>query len=169
MISVRRHGEASSPALGIILLLAITLILALLVLLMFHLPFLYDTSVPAIFKITNIRHTSEHGALNYDSYMVIMNTGTAGYPNKNLYAGIYRNGVLMDCRIETFNGHDFIPTHHYTIQTLGGPGSCGSIWNPVEMVFIDFRDGTFHPGDQIIFEVFDNSTKQIVSRHYYTA
>jgi len=154
---------------GIILLLAITLLLALLVLLMFRLPFLYDTSVPAIFKITNIRHTSEHGALNYDSYMVIMNTGATGYPNRNLYAETYRNGVILDCRIETFNGHDFIPTHHYKIQTLGGPGSSGSTWSPVEMVFIDFRDGTFHPGDQVILEVYDNSTKQIISRHSYTA
>ena len=102
--------------------LAITLILAVLVLLMFHLPYLYDSSIPAIFKITNIRHTNEHGALNYDSYMVVMNTGTTGYRNANLYAKTYRNGINLDCRIETLNGHDFIPTHHFKIQTMGGPG-----------------------------------------------
>ena len=149
--------------------LAITLILAVLVLLMFHLPYLYDSSVPAIFKITNIRHTNEHGALNYDSYMVVMNTGTTGYRNANLYAETYRNGVNLDCRIETLNGHAFIPTHHFKIQTLGGAGSQGTLWNPIELIFIDFKDGTFHPGDLVTFDVYDNSTKQIISRHTYTA
>jgi len=169
MVPAGRRQEAASPALGVILLLAITLILAVLVLLMFRLPYLYDSSVPAIFKITTIRHTNEHGALNYDSYMVVMNTGSTGYRNGNLYGVIYRNGEDLGWRIETFNGHNFIPTHHYGIQTLGGAGSQGTTWYPAEMIFIDFRDGTFHPGDLVAFEVYDNTTRQIISRHSYTA
>jgi hypothetical protein len=165
----RKYQDGASPALGIILMLAITLILAVLVLLMFHLPNFYDPFVPSIFRITNIRHTSESGTLNYDSYMVVMNTGTTGYRNGNLYAEIYRNGITLDCRIETLNGHDFIATHHFKIQNLGGPGSRGTIWDPIELIFVDFRDGTFHPGDLVTFEVYDNATKQIISRHSYTA
>ncbi|WP_157677656.1 type IV pilin N-terminal domain-containing protein [Methanoregula boonei] len=168
MHSSAKRQEAASPALGIMLMLAITLILAVLVLLMFRLPYLYDPSVPAIFKITNIKH-DQNGIRNFDSYMVVMNTGTTSYRNSNLYAEIYRNGEKLDCRIETLNGHDFIPTHHYKIQTMGGPGSQGFFWNPVEMIFVDFRDGTFHPGDQVTFEVYDNTTRQLLSRHTYTA
>src|SRR5208282_923815 len=86
----RRSHEASSPVIGIILMLVVTFILAALVLLMMvQLPYMYDQSVPEIFKITKI----EHGGQNYDSYMVVMNTGTTGYKNKNLYALTYRNGV----------------------------------------------------------------------------
>lgn len=150
------------------LMLAITLILAILVLLMFRLPYLYDPSVPAVFQITNIRH-DQNGIRNFDSYVVVMNTGTTSYRNANLYAEIYRNGGKLDSRIETLNGHDFISTHHYMIQTLGGAGSQGSFWSPIEMISIDFRDGTFRPGDMVTFEVYDNTTRQILSRHTYTA
>jgi hypothetical protein len=167
--SASRRQDAASPALGIILMLAVTLILAVLVLLMFHLPYLYDPSVPAIFKITMIRHTSENGALNYDSYMVVRNTGTTGYSNQNLYALTYRNGELLECSISTMNGYAYIPTHHYRIQTLGGPGSRGKIWDPDEMIAIDYKDRTFHPGDVVTFEVYDVVTQQIISRHSYTA
>jgi hypothetical protein len=150
--------------------LAITLILAVLVLLMFHLPYMYtDTSVPAIFQITEIRHTASSGGLKYDSYMVVMNTGSMPYRNGNLYGMIYRDTDDLVCRIETFNGHDFIPTHHVKIQTLGGPGTQGITWDPFEMIAIDFKDGTFHPGNQVTLEVYDNTTKKIVSRHSYTA
>jgi hypothetical protein len=149
--------------------LVVTLILAALVLLMLWLPYFYDPSVPAIFKITNIRHTNEHGVLNYDSYMVVTNTGTTGYSNQNLYALTYRNGELLECSISTMNGYAYIPTHHYQIQTLGGPGSRGRIWDPDEMIAIDYRDRTFHPGDVVTFEVYDAVTSQIISRHSYTA
>ncbi len=144
--------------------LVVTFILAVLVLLMMvQLPNMYDQSVPAIFKITKI----DHGARNYISYMVVMNTGTTGYKNKNLYAKTYRNGVELNCRIPTLNGEAFIDgSHHYGVQNLE---SRGLTWYPSSSIRINYNDGTFHPGDSVTFEVYDNSTKQIISRHTYTA
>lgn len=166
----RRIHEASSPAIGIILMLVVTFILAVLVLLMMvQLPNMYDPSVPAIFKITKIRHDDGNNNLNYDSRMMVMNTGTSGYMNKNLYAKTYRNGIELNCKIPTLNGNAFIPTHHYMVQTLGGLGSQGITWGPGESIFIDFTDKTFHPGDVVTFEVYDAVTQQIISRHTYTA
>jgi hypothetical protein len=148
--------------------LVITFILAALVLLMMvQLPYIYDQSVPEIFKITKIRHVNENGVLNYDSYMVVMNTGTTGYKTKNLYAKTYRNGVELNCRIPTLNGEAFIDgSRHYDVQYLR---SSGSTWYPALSIGIDYQDKTFHPGDTVTFEVYDNSTKQIISRHTYMA
>jgi len=160
----RRSHEASSPVIGIILMLVVTFILAALVLLMMvQLPYMYDQSVPEIFKITKI----EHGGQNYDSYMVVMNTGTTGYKNKNLYALTYRNGVELNCQIPTLYGYDFIHgSHHYGVKNLL---SSGLTWYPAFSIGIDYNDRTFHPGDIVTFEVYDNTTKQIISRHTYTA
>jgi len=129
-----------------------------------------DPEVPAIFKITKIRHTNENGALNYDSYMVVINSGGTGYKNKNLYAKTYRNGIVLDCVISTINGQKFIDgTHHFGVQNLAGFGAKGATWYPNAMIWIDYKDKTFHPGDEITFEVFDNTTNQIISRHMYRA
>jgi len=150
--------------------IAITFLLAVLVLLlMVNLPYLYDPSVPAIFKITKIRHDDGSGHINYDSRMMIVNAGSSGYINRELEAETYRNGVRLDCRIPTFHGSDFLQTHHFKIQNLGGQGSCEDTWDPGEMVFIDFTDGTFRPGDTVTFEVYDKALGQIISRHTYTA
>lgn len=150
--------------------IAITFLLAVLVLLLIpQMPFLYDQSVPAIFKITKIRHDDGHNHLNYDSYVVVQNTGTTGYRNMNLYALTYRDGVLLGASITTINGHAYISTHHYQIQTLGGQGSHGTTWDPNEKISIDYRDGTFHPGNVVTIEVYDVVTQQILSRHTFTA
>ena len=150
--------------------LVVTFILAVLVLLlMVQLPNMYDQSVPAIFKITKVRHDDGHNHLNYDSYVVVQNTGTTGYRNMNLYALTYRDGILLGASITTINGNAYISTHHYQIQTLGGQGSHGTTWDPGEKISIDYRDGTFHPGNVVTFEVYDVATQQIISRHTYTA
>jgi len=155
---------------GILLMLAITFILAALVLLMMVLlPYQTDESVPAVFKITKIRHVNDYGRLTYDSRMMVANTGEIGYSNLNLYALTYRNGDLLASSIKTVNGHDFISTHHYKIQNLGGLGSQGTTWDPGELIYIDYTDKTFHPGDVVTFEVYDVVTDQIISRHTYTA
>jgi len=155
---------------GILLMLAITFILAALVLLMMiQLPYQFDQSVPEIFKITKIRHVDDYDRLTYDSRMMVMNAGETGYKNLNLYALTYRNGDPLESSIKTVNGHNFIPTHHYKIQNLGGQGSRGTTWDPGELIFIDYSDKTFHPGDVVTFEVYDVETDQIISRHTYTA
>jgi len=148
------------------LVLAITIILAALVLLLaLQLPNLnYDPTVPTVFEITKIRHTNPSGALDYDSYMVVRNSGKIAYDNRNLYARTYRNGALLPCDIPTMNGNDFLPTHHYGIQTLGGFGSHDFLWYPEATISIDYAQGTFHPGDTVQFEVYDRTTHQIISR-----
>jgi hypothetical protein len=129
-----------------------------------------DAEVPAIFKITKIRHTNENGVLNYDSYMVVINSGATAYKNQDLYAKTYRNGILLDCIISTINGQKFIDgSHHFGVQNLAGFGAKGATWYPNAMIWIDYKDKTFHPGDEITFEVFDSTTDQIISRHMYLA
>jgi hypothetical protein len=126
--------------------------------------------VPAIFNITTIRHENDFGVVTYDSRMIIKNTGHVSYPNRNLFAKVYRNGVLLHIRIGTLNGHDYIAYANTAgVQTMGGDGCSGDNWEPDETTFIDFNDRTFHPGDSVQLEVFDNTTKQIISRHSYSA
>ena len=143
------------------------MVLAVLILLLCHIPnfALPDTEAPAIFKITNIRHTNENGILNYDSYMVVINSGEITYNTQNLYAKTYRNGILLDSVITTMNGHDFISSHHFGIQYI--VGMTGQKWNSQQRIGIDFKDRTFHPDDVVIFEVYDITTDQIISRDTY--
>ncbi len=146
--------------------IAMTIILAAIILAqLLQLPApLIRTEVPAIFEITNVRHTNEHGILNYDSYLVITNTGNSRYDNRNLYAKTYRNGQLLPCFISTINGNNFISTPHYGIQKLGGPGSRDFSWYSGATIFIDYKDKTFRPGDVIRFEIYDRTTDRIISR-----
>lgn len=167
--SVFLSDRATSAALGLMMLLAITLILAVLLLLL--IPFfninMEELKVPAIFKITNIRHTNEQGYLNYDSYMVVMNTAARGYNNRDLYVKIFRNGDLLSCRITTLNGHDFIDgSPHFDVQHLG---SQEKTWYAGAKIWIDFEDRTFSPGDFVTFEVYDRKTDQIISRDLFRA
>ena len=101
--------------------------------------------------------------------MVVKNCGSIAYDNRNLYAKTYRNGDHLPCDIPTMNGHNFIPVYPYGIQTLGGFGSDDFQWIPGATLSIDYNDGTFHPGDMVTIEVYDNTTKVILSRDSYTA
>jgi hypothetical protein len=167
-----RNTDASSPVIGGILTIAITIILAALVLLLFQMPnFAWqDTAVPAIFKITTIRHVDEHGVLNYDSRMVLIHAGSIDYQNRNLMAKILKDEVPLNFVIATLNGNDYINhAHTQGVHIMGGPGCSGNLWTPGEMTYIEFSHGTFHPGDSVTFEVYDNTTKHIISRHTYRA
>ncbi len=87
----------------------------------FQLPNFVTGSVPAIFNITNIRHVNDNGVLTYDSRMVIKNTGTVSYPNRNLMAKIYKNGISLNFMITTLNGHDYIAfAHTQGVDIIGG-------------------------------------------------
>ncbi len=159
------HDTGSSALIGILLMVTITIVLAALILLIaIPMPYLHDASVPSIFTITKIRHDDGHGHTNFDSYMVVKNSGDTAYDNRNLYAKTYRNGVRLPCDIPTMNGHNFIPVHPYGIQTLGGFGSDDFQWYPDALIAIDYSDGTFHPGDIVQFEVYERTTGQLLSR-----
>ncbi len=119
--------------------------------------------VPPVFEITNIRHTNQYGALNYESYMVVKNIGKVPFDNRKLYAKTYRNGVLLPCMIPTINGHDFIPVKPYGIYIMGGLGTRNYYWHPGVTIYVDYNQGTFHPGDVVKFEVYDRDTNRIIS------
>jgi hypothetical protein len=126
--------------------------------------------VPAIFKITSITHTDEKTlAMNYDSRVVVQNTGATPYQNADLMAKFFKNDDPVRCTISTLHGEDFIPTHHYGIQTISGEGCKGVTWLPGERVAFDFTDRTFFPGDLVRVEISDVITGEILSIHSYTA
>ena len=131
MYSKSRHDDASSYPIGVILLVAITFLLALLVLLMFQIQPLawnMETEIPLIFTITSIQSVDElTGHLNYDSRVLLLHTGKADVQNKNLKARFLKNGQPVSCTIVTMNGHDFISTSHFGFQWMSGAGCSGNL------------------------------------------
>jgi FlaG/FlaF family flagellin (archaellin) len=94
LVSCKPDSPGTSTIVGIILMVVITIILAAIVLAqIFLLPNFVVGPVPALFNITTIRHVNDDGVMTYDSRMVIKNTGTVAYPNRNLMAKVYRNGI----------------------------------------------------------------------------
>lgn len=151
---------------------AITILLAALVLLFMFIPS-FNLSVftadPSFLEIKSVRHVSESGVMNYDSHITLYHNGTLKYRNDELYAQIYRNHEKLPCVIETLNGYNFISSHHFGVQTISGLGCSNEWWNPGEKIAIDFTDGTFHPGDLITVEVYQRPKPTLVSRHSRTA
>lgn len=149
----------------------IIMILAIFVLLLFHLPSFDFTrpDAPSILQIRGVYHVNEYGYLNYDSRVILVHEGDARYENRDLFAEFYRNGEKLSCCILTMNGCDFISTHHFGIQTMGGTGCSGSYWYPNEKIALDFTDFTFRPGDLIRMDIFQRPSNEIISSHAYTA
>lgn len=168
-----RSDHALSQTIGSLICVGITILLALMVLLAIQIPDLscslsaVENEPPAIFVITDVIHESEEGREIFDSRMILLHNGSVSYPNRDLWARIYRNDDLLDCRIETLNGHDFISTHHYGVQYLSGSGCRSDAWNPGERMLIDLSDGTFRPGDLVTIEIL--GPDGILSRHSYIA
>ena len=171
MYAYSRQDEDSSYPIGVILLVAITCLLALLILLMIRIPPItlnMEREIPVIFAITSLESVDElTGYMNYDSRMLIRHTGMEDYQNKNLKAKFFKNTQPVTCTIATLNGHDFISTYHTGIQWMGGSGCSGVTWSPGEQICIDFSDGTFHPGDNIQMDIIDKVTNSTISRHLY--
>ena len=106
----------------------ITIVLAALVLLVaLQLPGLwYDPTVPTVFEITKIKDI-KNGVLNYDSYMVVKNSGSSSYYNWNLFVLTYVNGAQIPAEIPTLNANAQAADHiHHGVQNLGGFGSEGT-------------------------------------------
>lgn len=172
MLSEDRSAIATSKVIGTILMVALTILLAVLVLLMIHLPPLsFDGGPPAIFQIRDVHHRSDRSPhpLNYDSRIVLIHNGTKSYENGRLKAEFYLNNRLLNARASTLNGHQFISTRHNGIQWIGGSGCSGTTWEPGEQLVIDFTDGTFHQGDHVQVDIIDAITNMVISRHCHTA
>ncbi len=149
------------------LLVAITLLLAVLVMLLFHFPSfdLLKPKEPSFLEIRSVYHQNEHGYLNYDSRVILFHSGMKTLNNSQLWAEFYRNGTKLPVNIETMNGYEFISTPHYGVQTMGGLGCSGSTWTPGEKITLDFSDGTFHPGDTIRVDILIRPSDNLVSRY----
>jgi len=188
--------EAVSSLQANLLLVALAMILAALVLLMFHLPSLdLDmTGAPCIFEIDSINHLDEDGhTLKYDSRVTLRYNSTptspdvrdpvylmreylrcrednadrtAWYVKDDLSAQFFRNGEPLFVRIPTLDAHEFIPTHHYGVQYMKGTDSH---WCPGGRITIDFTDGTFRPGDVVRVEILSNTDGRLISADTYTA
>jgi hypothetical protein len=157
--------EGSSHTIAVILMVSITILLALLVYLMFQIPNMEIYKTPSFLEIKKVYSMNEAGTLNYDSRVLLYHHGTERLENDRLTASFFRNGQKLDCRISTLNGHNFIPTVHIGIQTMGGSGCAGTWWDPGEQIMIDFTDGTFHPGDSIRFEVNKKPSGTLISSY----
>jgi len=161
-----------SHPMATILMVAITILLAALLLLSIVFPS-FNMSIfsptPSFLEIKSVRHLSEEGFMNYDSRVTLYHNGTVSYKNDELYPVFFRNQEKIPCVIETLNGHRFISTHHFGVQKMSGLGCSGEWWNPSEKIAIDFTDETFHPGDRITVEVYQRPKSTLVSRHSITA
>jgi hypothetical protein len=156
---------ASSQTTATILLVAITIILAGLVFLMFQMPGFTWEKPPSFLEIQKITSINENGILNYDSRVLLYHHGTERLVNDNLKASFFRNGEMLPCRITTMNGHNFIGTVHIGVQTMGGMGCSGTWWEPGEKIMIDFTDGTFHPGDSVRVDIFQKPANTLISSY----
>ena len=169
MYAYDKKDNAASDSFGVILMVAVTLLLALLVLLLINIqPFGWnrETGIPKIFTITAIEGTDEiTGHLNFDSRVILLHTGERIYQNNNLTAKFFKNDQVIPCTIITMDGHDFISTSHYGVQWMGGMGCSGATWSPGERICIDFTDGTFYPGDRVRVDILDKNSNLIISRY----
>lgn len=128
-----------------------------------------DPLVPSFMEIRAVYHTNEYGVQNFDSRVLLFHNGTVAFANDDLRAEFFRNGEQLHCAIETFNGYNFISSHHFGVQYMGGMGCSGLQWNPHEKILVDFTDGTFHPGDSIRMDVYYIPGDRIISSFVYNA
>ncbi|MDH7593487.1 MAG: hypothetical protein QHG99_03915 [Methanomicrobiales archaeon] len=162
--------EATSPTIANVLLVAITIILAILVLLLFSLPyFSYFAEPPRIIEIKAIYHSSEIAPyqLNYDSRVVLLHNGSEYLLNDHIRAEIFLNGVRIPAVVDTLNGHHFIATRHYGVQWIGGSGCSGDYWQPGEKLVIDLADGTIHEQDEVRVDIIERATNRTISRDIF--
>jgi hypothetical protein len=163
--------RAFSEVHAVLLLVAITCLLALLVLLFFKMPVMEweGPALPAVL-IESVDHVSDRSpyGLNYDSRMTLYHNGSARFENDRIKAVIYRNGERV-CIIPTLNGYRYIQSHHYGSERIEGDGCCTPYWNPHERIEIDITDGTLYPGVDVTVEIVDRDTNRILSTHTVTA
>jgi len=156
----QRFDEATSSVIAVMLMVVIVVSLAALMFLLIRYPDLVSMfSIPSIFTITAVYHLDEHNSLNYDSRLILTHTGNKRYENDKLWAEIFKNGVKINCIIDTMNGGHFIPTHHNGVERMWGPGCSGQYWDPGELLGLDLPDGTFRPGDEVRVDIYSRDNE----------
>lgn len=161
--------DAVSQIQGVLILVAVTFVLAALLLLMLHIPLWSPGEPPEIFAITDLLHQNEVGVQNFDSRMTIMHAGTAVYRNDELRAEVFVNDQDTGAIIRTMNGHLFIKTYHIGVQRLWGVGSTSYYWYPGTPIYLDMTDATFRPGDRVRLDVYHKEHGGLLSRSVKTA
>ncbi|MCK8517631.1 type IV pilin [Methanoculleus sp. 7T] len=160
--------RALSDTHGELLMVAVTIILAALVLLMLlaMIPswsWAEPPEPPII--ITGVLHTSkETGALTWASRVILLNNGSTVYENDCLRAVFYQNGQKIRT-VQTLNGHLIIASHHNGVRYLKGPGCRTPYWNPGEEMEVDLADRTLQPGAKVTVAIVDKRTGKVISRH----
>lgn len=152
-----KNDDAVSDLQGNLLMVGLVVILLLLIL-AFLLGFLnfdyFDGSLaPAIIKIIGVNHAGS----KLDSQVVIRSFATEELDNHDLQAVIYVNDEKILACISTLNGHDFIPTHHYGVKTMGGSGCQGKFFSPGESIVIDLKNGRIRPGNVVELRIYQRS------------
>lgn len=161
--------DAVSSPVGTILMVALTILLAALMLFIMF-PSLFDAAVPSPIQITAVRHYDEQtGRLNFDSRVILVYKGEKRLNNTCLRAVFYRNEQQVPAVISTLNGYQFINTVHTGVQWIGGEGCRDGGWCPDQMVSIDLADHTFIPGDVVRLDVIEMPGNQVISRSRYRA
>jgi hypothetical protein len=167
-----RNESAASTANAIILLVAITIVVAGLVLLMclsFPMPS-GEAPVRAVFKITNIYYTLSGDGIHHVGIVVVTNTDEKDYRNRYLKVNTYVNGNLANCNIPTLNNDLFCTIDHTGLSHLWGVGTWGNmnsptaVWPAHSEISIEYKKGRLRPGDRITLEFIDTNTNQIISR-----
>ena len=164
-----RADNGVSPVLGVILMVAVTVILAAIILALLFNPIkLCDPFPPATIQVVTVHDYNEAGTvLNYDSRVLFRNMGTVRLKNRPLTAAFYADGVHVDCVLRTFHGEDVVPSHHFGIERIQGEGCRGETWEPGTSVLIDFKDRTFMPGETVRVDIIDTTEGCVISTHSF--
>ena len=164
----RARADAVSPIVGVIVLVAVTVILAAIIAaLLFWLPHLCDPFPPSVIRIVGFHDYDDRSGnlLNYDSRILLRNSGTENLPNRQLTAAFYCDGVRVRCNLESFHGEDTPGgSIHTGYEKIKGEGCRGETWESGASVLIDFNNGAFRPGQLVRVEIIDIGTGCVISR-----
>lgn len=116
-----------------------------------------------IIAITEIDHKNADGKPTYASRVKLTHRGIEPLFNSDYSAELYVNGKKKPVFIKTLRGTEFIPTKHYGVGQLAGPGVQGYYWNPGEWAWVNFGDEIITPDDEVELRILRNSDKEIIS------
>ncbi len=159
--------SATTPIIAELLFLALTILLAVVIasVLFGLIPFTAgEEETPEILKIVSISHNNDDGKLTYAGVIRLRNIGYEDIENSahGLYLSI--NGERVPAVVETLSAREFIPTHHYGVRLLKGPGPTGDFWESNFIGFVDVSDEMILPGDLVTVEIYEKKTGLIISR-----
>lgn len=164
----RARADAVSPLVGVVLMVVVTVVLAAIIAaLLFWLPHLCDPFPPSVIRIAGFHDYDDRSGnlLNYDSRILLRNSGTENLPNRQLTAAFYCDGVRVRCNLESFHGEDTPGgSIHTGYEKIKGEGCRGETWESGASVLIDFNNGTFLPGQTVRVDIIDIGTGCVISR-----